>query len=701
MQKARTLLRLVVARLFATLCILSSAYSYAAPMSTGWLQEPNHPPIETRFVLTGQSDPSNKTVSGYLEVQLTGDWKTYWRSPGEGGIAPSMDWSRSSNITDIDWHWPYPQRFDLLGIETLGYKHSAIFPMTLHLEDLTQPVVLNATLTLSSCTTICVLTDYPIQLSFNPAELSVSEPAMHTYAQAMALVPKPSPLLTDIDAIWDANNNQLQVSATNQQGWKTPEVLIDGDSEEVQDSNFSRPNITIDGEKLIATFEVSSWMGTPELENESIRLTFHDKAFLAEQQTQVVNGQITNNQQSLPSMLLIALLGGLILNVMPCVFPVLGMKLSAIVSSVGIEKQQVRLQFICSAFGILVSFLLIALLLAILKLTGNAIGWGIQFQSGWFIGFMLLVTALFGANMLGLFEIRLSSNANTWLATKGNNGYLGHFTQGMFATLLATPCSAPFLGTAVAFALATSISTMFAIFTALAVGMALPWLTIALFPSIATKLPRPGRWMNQVKYLFGLMMLGTSVWLASLLSNHIPTTWTSLLLASSAVLLFVRIKQIHGNKVAAVSTILLAMVISLAAIVSMTLSAKPLPPEPNWQPLSTQDIKQHVSQGSVVFVDVTAAWCVTCKANKIGVLLQEPVYSQLTNGQVIPMQGDWTVPNEKVTQYLQSHGRFGVPFNIVYGPAAPNGIELPVILSSEAVIEAIERAKGGRNEQKK
>lgn len=368
------------------------------------------------------------------------------------------------------------------------------------------------------------------------------------------------------------------------------------------------------------------------------------------------------------------------------------MKLSGIVSAQGLEKRQIKLQFLSSAAGILASFWLIASFLTVLKLSGSAIGWGIQFQSGWFIGVMFLVTALFGANMLGLFEIQLSSNTSTWLASKGNNSHKGHFVQGMFATLLATPCSAPFLGTAVAFALGTNIPTLFGIFTALALGMALPWLLVALFPSIAKALPKPGVWMNKVKYLFAIMMLTTSIWLLSLLSVHVSAMTLYIVAGVFALLLMIQTLRVHNAKFTATIAIVLSALVGIGAFASNSSTSQVLAAEPDWQPLSVEAIHQYVDEGKVVFVDVTADWCVTCKANKVGVLLQEPVYSTLTNGEIIPMQGDWTKPSATITDYLQSHDRFGVPFNVVYGPGAPEGIKLPVILSSDAVMQAIEKA---------
>lgn len=704
MKNSKPACRLAFVGLFiAIVATLFASVVKAEPLTTGWLKNPNHPPVETRFVISGQVDAESKTVAGFLEVRLAGDWKTYWRSPGEGGIAPSMTWDGSKNLSDIVWHWPHPKRFELLGIETLGYKGNVIFPMTLHVNDLDSPVVLDANLTLSSCTTVCVLTDYPFEISFIPSELKLSESAMHTYAQGMSLVPKPSPLIKNVNAIWDEQNSKLQVTVENSMGWTEPDMLIDGTTEEVRDSAFTQPVFEVEGNKLVATFDVTNWMGTPQLDEQTITVTLDDNNFIAEHATTVKSQMIIQDRGNfnIAQMILFALFGGFILNIMPCVLPVLGMKLSSIVSTQGLEKRQIRFQFLSSSLGILVSFWLIALFLTVLKLSGSAIGWGIQFQNAWFIGLMVFITGVFGANMLGLFEIRLSSNTNTWLATKGDNSYKGHFTQGMFATLLATPCSAPFLGTAVAFALATSVPVMFLIFTALALGMASPWIAVALFPSVALRLPKPGQWMNNIKLLFGFMMLITSVWLLSLLSNHVPMLWVYVISIVALALLVMRTLRVYGKKVATWTGGALIILVSASLVVGSITSNKSatlLPPEPNWEPLSTTAIENHIADGKVVFVNVTADWCITCKANKIGVLLQDPVYGMLHHSEVVAMEGDWTVPSQSVTSYLQENGRFGVPFNIVYGPKAPNGIPLPIILTDESVISAIETANGNNKE---
>ncbi|HIF9465615.1 TPA: protein-disulfide reductase DsbD family protein [Photobacterium damselae] len=676
--------------------LMMSLSVHASTLTTGWVHNPQHPPVAVRLMLTGEKNEANKTVEGLLEVKLDKDWKTYWRSPGEGGTAPSINWELSSNLNNVDWHWPLPKRYEFLGVETLGYKHDVIFPMTFHLDDMNKPVFLSGKLTMSSCTSICVLTDYELSLDFNPEKLVPSVDAMVLYNKGNSLVPKPSTAVELTQVSYDEAKKIVSIVATNKAGWTNPDVFVDGQSKPVKQTSFLTPKIDVSGEQLIAQVPVSSWFGTPKLVGEPLSVTITDKDIAVELSKTADNKPVIALQNdSLLKVIGLALLGGLILNIMPCVLPVLGMKLSSVISAKGLERRQIRAQFIASALGILVSFWLLAGFLALLKVSGQALGWGIQFQSPWFIGAMMIITGLFAANMLGLFEIRLSSNTNTWLATRGGNSYGGHFVQGMFATLLATPCSAPFLGTAVAFALGANYLTLFAIFTALAVGMAAPWLLIALFPQLANALPKPGMWMNTVKTIFGLMMLVTSLWLLSLMANFFSLKIVIVIGVIALALLLSQLWRIKGKRATLLTVGFLIIVTAIGLIIgSLTADkwAKPLPQDHHWTPLNVEQIKQDVAQGKTVFVDVTADWCITCKANKVGVILQEPVYSALDQENIVLMRGDWTKPFDYVTNFLQSHGRFGVPFNIVYGPAAPNGIELPVILTSEQVLDALKQA---------
>lgn len=260
---------------------------------------------------------------------------------------------------------------------------------------------------------------------------------------------------------------------------------------------------------------------------------------------------------------------------------------------------------------------------------------------------MTLVMLIFSASLFGLFEFRLPSGLMTRLATFGGNGMSGHFWQGAFATLLATPCSAPFLGTAVAVALTASLPTLWGIFFALGVGMSLPWLLVALRPGLALCLPHPGRWMNILRRVLGLMMLGSAFWLTTLLLPHLG--------------------------VSSHSTTREQVV---------------------WQPLSEQAIKEALAQHKRVFIDVTADWCVTCKFNKYNVLQKDNVQKALQEADVVALRGDWTLPSDTITQFLKARGQVAVPYNQVYGPGLNDGEVLPTLLTQESVLQILNKAKG-------
>ncbi|WP_390520321.1 protein-disulfide reductase DsbD family protein [Vibrio fortis] len=668
----------------------------ASAQSTGWISAPEHPPVKMRMMSTGEQSNDGKIIQTVLDVELSGDWKTYWRSPGEGGIPPSWDWSQSSNIESVEWHWPIPKYYEQLGVMTLGYKKHVSFPVTLTLKDPNLPALFRANLTFPSCTTICVLHDYAIELPIDGQSLALDEQAMFLFNQGMSRAPKSAYHISNEQLFWDKANQQLVVQLDNDQAWDKPQVLIDGES--VIDDFFAQPALHITDNTLTAVFDVSNWLGEVDLTERVVNVTVSDTSFAEELSASVGTQPIgyENTTQGFWVMVGFALIGGLILNIMPCVLPVLGMKLNSIIQNQGASNKHIRLSFIASASGVITSFAILATGMTLLKLGGNAVGWGIQFQSVWFIALMLIITLLFSLNLLGLFEFRLPSSMSTWMATQGDNSHSGHFVQGMFATLLATPCSAPFLGTAVAYALGASYVELWAIFLALGLGMSSPWLLFALFPSLTRLLPKPGNWMNHVKLLFGLMMFITSLWLASLLKPFIGLFATIVLCATIfiAVLIWVGVKL--GRKVM-VPLLAITTVLSGVGLIAGSMTAEhwrtPIVDDLPWQPLDAKKIPALVAQGKTVFVDVTAEWCITCKANKVGVILQDPVYSHLQQPDMVLMKGDWTTPSESVTGYLQSNGRYGVPFNIVYGPKVPAGIPLPVILDGDTVVQAINTSR--------
>lgn len=618
----------------ALLCLLLLWLPFSWAAEPGWLTsaDNNHASVRLRAD-TGDSGETRLL----LDVKLEEGWKTYWRSPGEGGVAPAIAWKNA--MPAVEWFWPAPQRFDVGGITTQGYHDRVSIPMTTPGKP---PAHIAGVLTLSTCKDVCLLTDYPFEISPTTGDAAFA----HDYAQAMGSVPLKNGVTDSLSAGY--RTGELVVKATRAAGWKKPDLFL----VVPDDASFARPNIQTEGDTLWATVPTSDgWDGTgPDLRGRSLTLVVSDDGIAQQSTVKVTEAAAVPAPQDpfvLWQVVLFALLGGFILNLMPCVLPVLGMKLGSILLVGQQDRKIIRRQFLASVAGIIASFMALALLMTILRLTNQALGWGIQFQSPWFIGFMALVMVAFSASLFGLFEFRLSSNLTTRLATHGGTGMAGHFWQGALATLLATPCSAPFLGTAVAVALAAPLPVLWGLFLALGTGMSLPWLLIALRPGLALRLPRPGPWMNWLRKILAVMMLGSALWLASLLPAH------------------------FGSATGKASEEQIA-----------------------WQPLSEEAVQNALAQHKRVFVDVTADWCITCKINKLNVLSRDDVQAALQAPDVVALRGDWTLPSKEITDFLKRRGQVAVPYNQIYGPRLPEGKALPTLLSRDAVLNTLTEANG-------
>ncbi|WMT13297.1 protein-disulfide reductase DsbD family protein [Serratia fonticola] len=670
----------------ALACLLVLWLPATQAADSGWLQSPQNDHAQVRL----RADTSNGDETRVLlAVELEKGWKTYWRSPGEGGIAPAITWQ--GNPPPATWFWPTPQRFDVAGISTQGYQQQVTLPIVLKGA---VPQQLAGRLTLSTCSNVCILTDYPFKLDLTaPADPKFN----HDFAQAMGQVPIASGLVDSLRAGY--RNGELQISAERTAGWQQPELFFDT----VAETDLGKPTVSSDGESLQARVPVSDGWGdaAPDLRGKQLRLVISDGG-IAQEATLTIGGPLVLPSTAafpLWQAVLMALAGGFILNLMPCVLPVLGMKLGSILQVEQRDRRSVRWQFLASSLGIVVSFMALALLMTLLRLSNHALGWGIQFQNPWFIGFMVLVTLLFSANLFGLFHLQLSSSLNTKLATHNGRGLSGHFWQGAFATLLATPCSAPFLGTAVAFALAAPLPVLWGMFVALGIGMSLPWLLIAAWPTLALRLPRPGRWMNGMRLVLGLLMLVSSLWLLSLMTNHIGVRPTLIVGAILLLGLLLAVWQRLGARSAGFAAASVLVVGGLALLVgSLTANQwrQPLHDNIAWQPLSEQAIVQALADNKRVFVDVTADWCVTCKANKYNVLLRDEVQKALSAEDVVALRGDWSRPSESISTFLQQRGSVAVPFNQIYGPGSPDGEVLSPLLTREAVLQALSTAKGNQ-----
>ena len=328
-------------------------------------------------------------------------------------------------------------------------------------------------------------------------------------------------------------------------------------------------------------------------------------------------------------------------------------------------------------------------------------GWGIQFQQPAFLVFMIAIITLFACNMWGLFEIRLPGAVSDAAASAGEGpGLSGHFVTGAFATLLATPCTAPFLGTAVGFALSRGPFEIYAVFLALGIGLALPWIAVAAFPVLVNRLPNPGHWMITLKRILSIALVGTASWLLSVLWFQIGSGATAMIALLMAAIAFAMWQYRYlTERTRFVTWIVVGLLTAISMVGASSMAGRGgdrIAGEEKdvWRPFDIEMVRAEVWRGNTILVDVTADWCLTCQVNKSLVLNRGRVAEILDGGSVIAMKADWTKPDVAVADYLRSFGRFGIPFNVVYGPMAPNGVPLAEILTESSVLAAIQKAGG-------
>ncbi len=395
-------------------------------------------------------------------------------------------------------------------------------------------------------------------------------------------------------------------------------------------------------------------------------------------------------------MLLLALAGGLVLNAMPCVLPVLSLKLFGLVKSAGEGRSQVVFGSLATAGGIVLSFWLLAAAAVAARSAGRAVGWGVQFQEPVFVALLALIVLLFCLNLWGLFEVSLPAPLARWVDSGPKQGLPGHLAAGLFATLMATPCSAPFLGTALGFALGQPAGTVFAAFTAIALGMALPYLALAVFPRAAALLPRPGAWMETVRGLMGFLLAAAAVWLLYVLAAQLSRerlAFVQLALLALALFVWLRRSGAAGRRRLATAGAL------AAAGATLVLAARAPQPEPvtgvqtaagriAWAAFDRAEAESLAAEGRLVFVDVTADWCFTCKVNERLVLETAEIAEAFSRYQVVPMKADWTNRSDDITAFLADHGRYGIPFYLLYRPGR-GPLLLPELLTRQTVLEAL------------
>jgi suppressor for copper-sensitivity B len=645
-----------------------------------------------------------------LDFQLAKDWKLYWRTPGDAGYPPRIDWSGSSNLGRAEFAWPVPQRYTIFGLTTYVYQDAVILPLSVTPERPGEPVLLRGKLEYLLCDKICIPYEGELALDL-PA--GAAEPTDHAKAIAgfAAKVPRvvadaaaETRLAIEHAALTPENGGvMLEILARGDRPFGKPDAIVEGPAA----LSFGAPGeVTLsDGGRLAllrlpvgVAGKTNAAGAVPAAATLTVTLIDGERAI-----EQDVSAPLSDAHAPARflAMLAVALLGGLLLNLMPCVLPVLSLKLMGAVRAAGYATRELRLSFLATAGGILVAFLGLAGAAIALKAGGLAVGWGIQFQQPVFLAGMALVLTLFACSLWGIFAIRLPggllSAANS--ACDGR-ALAGAFFTGVFATLLATPCSAPFLGTAVGFALTRGPGEILAIFAALGLGLAAPYLLVAALPKLARLLPKPGPWMAWFCRVLALVLAITAFWLLTVLAAQagvaVAIVCGLLLVSVSAVLTLgcAATDRSLLRRATWPAVGLLAVGLAVVALAAKPETGRAVIADLHWQPFDRVQIINAVATGKTVLVDVTADWCATCQVNKKLVLNRGDVRAAIETGEVIAMRADWTRPDAAIASYLAGFGRYGIPFNAVYGPAAPGGLVLSELLTEGEVLTALAKAGG-------
>jgi suppressor for copper-sensitivity B len=674
--------------------------------------------VQLSILSENQTLGDNPKIWIGLRIQLASGWKAYWRSPGVAGYGVRLDWTGVKNIKSAQIHWPIPRRFHTEFGTVNIYEGDCLLPISLEVKDLSEPIHGNVKVDMLICDkSLCV----PIQKSIH-INLSAGTGTKNTadslwIQKALSQVPSQvndtSIKIEDAEILGNDIPPTIRVSLSKTEGFSSanlPEVFMEMDGYFLDAPLFtlSKDHKSIIYSALIFPNENRIPAPISDLDGKPLKITVgfnkDGKNYGFEVEKVLHNQYITPG--FLLGILLIAFLGGLILNIMPCVMPVLSLKVFSVVRQGGRDYKSIRQEFLATAMGIIFSFVVLALLELSLKMTGQALGWGVQFQQPIFIIALIVILIVFASSLFGLFEFRLPYFMSSLGGLKPHHeSLIGSFLEGSLVTILATPCTAPFVGTALAFSLARGPLEIFMVFIMMGLGLSSPFLLLVFFPSLAAKLPKSGPWMIRVKYFMGFLLILTAIWLLYVLKGQVGMRG-SIIVATlmTLILIIFSYSQLRSERVKNLSWILISALIGISLTVSLSKAPRKTSTADQhnlWQPFEPTRIAAYVKANKVVFVNVTADWCLTCQINKYFVLKNQAVLEELNRSDVITMEADWTNHDQVITSYLETFNQYGIPFYAVYGCRNRTGTFLGQVLTPQKVINAIRsercRAEDTRN----
>jgi thiol:disulfide interchange protein/DsbC/DsbD-like thiol-disulfide interchange protein len=692
------------------------------------------PHVHVQLIVLPQKLIPGQTANAGLYFRLEPGWHIYWKNPGDAGEAPRMRWTLPPGITAGALEFPAPERLPLGPLMDFGYEHEVLFPLTLHVAKTSRvgPAVLRARVSWLACHAMCIPGNVDLEISRDiAATKSQAAPAAAVVAlfqRFKAELPAAPPAGFKVAFQPSRTGFRLAVvtgrKETEAVFFPSDSGVIDNPSpqklipaakgfvlEMKRDASLTADPAALNGVLELAggrAYDIAARPGTVpvgalllgEVEEmgapKKAPASAGDEMGMAAQR----GSQEATTQNAVLALLRIAglaFVGGLLLNLMPCVFPVLFLKGLALVRSGKGKQRKLRTHGLIYTVGIVVSFWVLVAALLALRAAGSRLGWGFQFQSPVFLELMAGLLFFLGLSLAGQFEIGLTlTSAGSSLAVK--QGYAGSFFTGVLAVVVATPCTAPFMGAAIGYALAQPAAVTFAVFTALALGLAAPYVVLTLQPAWTRWLPKPGAWMDVMKQAVSVPIFATVIWLAWVLANAYGANLLAALLAG--FLLLAVAGWILGRWPAqrwatVVAALIVACMVALSVWAPGQLTQPErahLPrPQGQWEAWSPDAVSHYLSEGRPVLVDFTAKWCLSCQVNERVALDQPEVQHAFAARHVALLKADWTRHDEAITQALTALGRDGVPAYVLYEPGAAKPRLLPEVLTPGMVVEAVRK----------
>jgi thiol:disulfide interchange protein len=668
--------------------------------------------VKAEIVADTNAVVPGKTFTVGLLLRMAPRWHTYWKFSGDAGLPTEVKWNVPPGWKIDEIQWPIPLKTTDPGdIQTYGYENEVLL-----MQEITPPGKLDSlTAKLSAdaswlvCEKICIPGSTTLQL-----ELPVSktnQPAnAELFSRYRRLLPQNWPESNVATKNWSRANSDLRLKITSKTLPSYPAVDFYPLPE--QGAVTGHPTIESRNRDEVV-FRIPIETSEKNLSSMAGLVVFsqqpngEDRAAWQIATPSIVAAAGPTRARGVLTFLLLGFLGGIILNLMPCVLPVISLKIFGFIQHAGQSRQKILRSGLAFAIGIFAWFIGLALLLIALKAAGHDVTWGgFQFTNAYFVLALSVIVLVFALNLFGVFEVSLPQSITRGLiSTAERKDDLGSFFQGVFATVLATPCTAPFLGTALGFAFSQSPAVILAMFVAIAAGMSAPYLLLSAQPAWLRFLPRPGPWMLHVKQFMGFLLLATLLFLLYVLGAQRGlegAIWAGCFLLAIGVACWMKgaflVPTATAPKRAVVLVLMLALVLASGVYFvggkfrATNLAAADSQLHGDWQAFTPERLQAELEQGRAVFVDFTAAWCLTCKFNETNVLETAAVREAFQRHGIVRLKADWTNGDPVITKLLKQFGRPGVPLYVLYPRKSAEPIVFPELLTKSMVLEKLETA---------